>query len=60
MQKERKHIDFILKGVKIYAMIGIPTESNEDIQDTINLAKKLRKLNKGFDISFAFSSAASY
>ena len=45
-----------LKGVKIYAMIGIPTETNEDIQDTINLAKKLKHLNKGFDISFAFSS----
>lgn len=45
-----------LKGVKIYAMIGIPTETDKDIQDTINLAKKLKKLNRGFDISFAFSS----
>lgn len=45
-----------LKGVKIYAMIGIPTETQEDLDAMVDLAKRLKKANKGFDISFAFSS----
>ena len=45
-----------LKGVKIYAMIGIPTETQKDLDEMVDLAKRLRKENKGFDISFAFSS----
>lgn len=45
-----------LKGVKIYAMIGIPTETQRDLDEIITLAKNLKKSNKGFDISFAFSS----
>ncbi len=45
-----------LKGVKIYAMIGIPTETQEDLNEMIRVAKELKQANKGFDISFAFSS----
>ncbi len=45
-----------LKGVKIYAMIGIPTETTEDLNEIISLANRLKQENKGFDISFAFSS----
>ena len=45
-----------LKGVKIYAMIGIPTETQEDLSQIVSLAKRLKQANKGFDISFAFSS----
>lgn len=45
-----------LKGVKIYAMIGIPTETQEDLEAIVDLAKRLKQANKGFDISFAFSS----
>lgn len=45
-----------LKGVKVYAMIGIPTEDQEDLNEMIRLAKELKEANKGFDISFAFSS----
>ena len=45
-----------LKGVKIYAMIGIPTETKNDLEEMVNLAKRLKQENKGFDISFAFSS----
>jgi len=45
-----------LKGVKIYAMIGIPTETQQDLEEIVSLAKRLKKANKGFDISFAFSS----
>ena len=45
-----------LKGVKIYAMLGIPTETQVDLDEMIKLAKKIKSENKGFDVSFAFSS----
>ncbi len=45
-----------LKGIKVYAMIGIPTERQEDLEEMVRLAKELKQANKGFDISFAFSS----
>ena len=45
-----------LKGLKIYSMIGIPTETQEDIEEFIRLAKKLKSENKGFEITFSFST----
>lgn len=45
-----------LKGLKIYSMIGIPTETQEDIEEFIILAKKLKEQNKGFNIEFSFST----
>ena len=45
-----------LKGLKFYGMIGLPTETDEDINAIIELAKRVKKENKGFDISFGFSS----
>ena len=45
-----------LKGVKFYGMIGLPTETQEDLQELVNLAKRLKNANKGFDISFGISS----
>lgn len=45
-----------LKGLKFYGMIGLPTETQSDLDEIVNLAKKLKKENKGFDISFGFSS----
>lgn len=45
-----------LRGLKFYGMIGLPTETYEDLEATINLAKRLKQENKGFDISFGFSS----
>ncbi|MCQ2738600.1 MAG: B12-binding domain-containing radical SAM protein [bacterium] len=45
-----------LKGLKIYSMIGIPTETDKDIEAFIELAKELKKSNKGFEISFSFST----
>ena len=45
-----------LKGLKFYGMIGLPTETDGDINAIINLAKRVKKENKGFDISFGFSS----
>lgn len=45
-----------LKGLKFYGMIGIPTETQDDLEETIRLAKTLKEKFKGFDISFGFSS----
>lgn len=45
-----------LKGLKIYSMIGVPTETDDDIQDFITLAKKIKSENKGFEITFSFST----
>ena len=45
-----------LKGLKIYAMIGLPTECQADLEEMIELAKKIKNLHKGFDLTFSFSS----
>lgn len=45
-----------LKGLKIYAMIGHPTETKDDIDEMINLAKKLKKEFKDFEFTFAFAT----
>jgi len=45
-----------LKGLKIYAMIGLPTEKQEDLKEMIALAKKIKNLHKGFDLTFSFST----
>lgn len=45
-----------LKGLKFYGMLGLPTENDNDIAELLRLAKRLKEENKGFDISFGFSS----
>jgi len=45
-----------LKGFKFYGMIGLPTETQDDLDELISLAKRIKKEYKGFDISFGFSS----
>jgi len=45
-----------LKGLKIYSMIGIPNETQEDIEEFLRLAQILKSENKGFEITFSFSS----
>lgn len=45
-----------LKGIKFYGMIGLPTETQNDIEEIINLAKRIKTKYKGFDISFGFST----
>ena len=37
-------------------MLGLPTETQADIDGMITLAKKIKNLYKGFDISFGFST----
>lgn len=49
-----------LKGIKIYTMIGLPTETDEDIEALINLAKKMKaqvkKIGGMFDITISTST----
>ncbi len=45
-----------LKGLKIYAMIGLPTETDEDIEALINLMKRIKAANKGFELTLSVSS----
>lgn len=45
-----------LQGFKIYAMIGLPTETYDDLHQLIELTKKIKKLYKRFDISFSFAT----
>jgi radical SAM superfamily enzyme YgiQ (UPF0313 family) len=45
-----------LHGIKFYGMIGLPTETMEDIEELVNLAKRIKQKYKGFDISFGFST----
>jgi radical SAM superfamily enzyme YgiQ (UPF0313 family) len=45
-----------LKGVKIYCMVGLPTETQEDIDEFLRLAKDLKSEFKGFGLEFSFST----
>ncbi len=45
-----------LKGLKIYSMIGIPTETQEDIDEFLRLGRVIKEENKGFNIEFSFST----
>lgn len=45
-----------LKGLKIYAMIGLPTETMDDIKEIVALVKKIKKEHKGFNLGFSFST----
>lgn len=45
-----------LKGFKFYGMIGLPTETFDDLIEMVNLAAKIKEKYKSFDISFGFSS----
>lgn len=45
-----------LKGLKIYAMIGHPTETQEDIDEMVSLAKRLKSTFKNFEFTFAFAT----
>ena len=45
-----------LKGLKIYAMIGLPTETQQDIDEMVMLAQRLKSSFKDFDFTFSFST----
>lgn len=45
-----------LKGFKIYAMIGLPTETQEDLKEMVDLVRKIKKMYKNFNLGFSFST----
>ena len=45
-----------LKGIKFYGMLGLPTETQTDIEEIVNLSRRIKEKYKGFDISFGFST----
>ena len=45
-----------LKGMKIYAMLGLPSETEYDVQEFVRLAKDLKTEFKGFNLTFSFST----
>ncbi len=45
-----------LKGLKIYGMIGLPSETQEDIQELADLMIRLKRENKGFNLTLSICS----
>lgn len=45
-----------LKGIKFYAMLGLPTETQEDIEEFVSLTKRVKSKYKNFNLSFGFST----
>lgn len=45
-----------LKGIKIYCMIGLPTETEDDINEFVKLATKIKSMVNGFYVEFSFST----
>ena len=45
-----------LSGLKIYGMLGIPSETDEDIEEIISLAKFLKNKYKNLKFSYGFST----
>jgi len=48
-----------LTGLKVYGMIGLPSETQEDIEELANLMIKLKKENKGFNLTLSVCSFVS-
>jgi len=45
-----------LKGLKVYGMIGLPTETDKDIRKLADLMIRLKQENKGFNLTLSVSS----
>ena len=45
-----------LKGVKLYGIVGLPGETDDDLNETVRLLRQLRKTHKQLRITFGVSS----
>lgn len=45
-----------LKGVKLYGIVGLPEETQEDLDETVRLLTELKKKHKNLRITFGVSS----
>ena len=48
-----------LKGLKMYFIIGLPTEEKEDISEIVELAKKIKQIIKNYKTNFEIIFSAS-
>jgi len=48
--------DYPVNTIKLYFMLGLPTEEEEDIQKIVELITNIRKINKNIEISTSFST----
>lgn len=45
-----------IENLRLYFMVGLPTETNEDISGIIDLAKKIRSMNKTGSLTLSIST----
>lgn len=45
-----------LKGLKFYGILGLPTETQEDVNEIVELTKRIKQRHKSFEISYGFST----
>ncbi len=45
-----------INSIKLYGMVGLPTETNEDLDETIKLLKEIKTKNKGKRLSWGCST----
>lgn len=45
-----------INNIKVYMMIGLPTETKENIEAIVELGKEIKKRHKTLDLTFSFSS----
>ncbi len=45
-----------LKGLKLYGMVGIPGEDNDDVDQTVKMLRSLKKATPGLRLTFGCSS----
>lgn len=45
-----------INNIKVYMMTGLPTETKEDLEATVELGKEIKKRYKTLDLTFSFSS----
>ena len=51
-----KMVKYGFSGLKIYGIIGLPTENYEDLDEFINLCKEIKQKYKGFNLTPSFST----
>ena len=45
-----------MNSIKVYMMIGLPSETKEDIKAIVSLGKEIKSRHKALDLTFSFSS----
>lgn len=51
-----KMVQYGFSGLKLYGIIGLPTETYEDLDEFVNLCKEIKQKHKGFNLIPSFST----